>query len=167
MSKNLEFYGIEPSPFTMSNHQLLAEARIDESAKKLLSRRPDHVWEDSLAVNPDLTNASPQSAPAPSSGPSGLSQHQPSEPAQSEQTQSLQDVLSNWEFCNPGRIVKKKRRSNRDKSKERVRFTSRVPFHKKPDVVDAIEVYERERAAENRHEEHLSLWLRFSLGFQK
>ena len=51
------------------------------------------------------------------------------------------DLVSAWDFNNPGRFVKKKSRSKgREKSSKdhRIRFNTKVPFHKKVEAVDEL-----------------------------
>ena len=51
-------------------------------------------------------------------------------------------IASNWDFGNPGRLVKKKPKSrsgsSREKSKDRNRFNSKFPFHKKAEALDEL-----------------------------
>ena len=51
------------------------------------------------------------------------------------------ELIAAWEFNNPGRFIKKKPRSKgREKSSKdhRIRFNSKVPFHKKAEAVDEL-----------------------------
>ena len=51
------------------------------------------------------------------------------------------ELVSAWDFSFPGRYVKKKPRNKlREKSSkdQRIRFNSKVPFHKKADTVDEL-----------------------------
>jgi hypothetical protein len=50
-------------------------------------------------------------------------------------------VGTNWDYGNPGRIVKKKakaRTTTREKSKDKTRFNSKFPFHKKAEALDEL-----------------------------
>lgn len=104
---------IEPSPFTTSNHPLLS----DQDLLGLISQT-EQAWQDGLTVNPESTLSSNE-----------------------QQNSNTNDLVAAWDLGNPGRFVKKKPRSKlREKSSKdhRIRFNSKVPFHKKADTVDEL-----------------------------
>ncbi len=120
-------FQVEPSPFTASNHPLLvahvSSPNLDEG-----NRRVEFVWQDALCTNPE---AAQQQAANEEQQPGGGSQ--------------ILEYLSHWDFCNPARLGKKraggrrqKDSSSRSSKDPRNRFSSRVPFHKKVDVVDDL-----------------------------
>jgi hypothetical protein len=97
---------------------------VEEGIEPLLGSRAEHVWQDALCINPDTSI-------------------QPAEDSSGAGNSQLLEYLGHWEFCNPGRILKKKSRTNRQNSKEkskdsRNRFTSKIPHHKKADIVEDL-----------------------------
>ncbi len=126
-------YQVEPSSFSASTHPLLESSSCPASAEpEHLTARTELVYQDALCINPE---AQQQQAANEEQQPGGGSQ--------------ILEYLSHWDFCNPARLGK--RRSDRGSSRRqreareqraardpRSRFTSRVPFHKKADVVDDL-----------------------------
>lgn len=122
-----EVFNLEHSPFSASNHHLLS----DSIAPLPLQSRTDQVWQDSVCYNPEEQQAAAAAA----------SQQQANSNDQNGSANShIMDYLSQWEFCNPSRLMKKKsrRQSSRERSKDRNRFSSKIPFHRKVDVMDAL-----------------------------
>lgn len=88
----------------------------------------EFVWQDGLCVNPESTSL-----------------HQAASASNDYHNQQHNDcsalINSHWDFGNPGRLVKKKpkgRTSSREKSKDRNRFNSKFPFHKKAEALDEL-----------------------------
>ena len=113
---------VEPSPFTVSNHPLLSDLEVDSNQLVPLSSisQSEQVWQDGLTVNPESTlSASEQ-------------QHQ-----HFNVDCSASDLVSAWDFGNPGRFVKKKKRNAKSKEHQK-RYNSKVPFHKKVETLDDL-----------------------------
>ncbi len=113
---------VEPSPFTVSNQDLLSDLDPDSTQFLPLSTisQTEQVWQDSLTVNPESSlSASEQ-------------QHQ-----HFNVDSCASDLLSAWDFGNPGRYVKKKKRNPKSKDHQK-RFNSKVPFHKKVETLDDL-----------------------------
>ncbi len=100
----------------------------DPQTQHLLDRA-ELVYQDGLCINPE---AQQQQAANEEQQPGGGSQ--------------ILEYLSHWDFCNPAKLGKRKSGSSR-RSKEgrersardpRSRFTSRIPFHKKMDLVEDL-----------------------------
>ena len=121
-------FSIEPSPFTASNHPLLVHSEYEAvrgHADVGLECEAEHVWQDGLSVNPESTS---------------LNAGNSSDFAQAHNDCSNL-IGSHWDFANPGRLVKKKskgRTSSKEKSKDRNRFNSKFPFHKKAEALDEL-----------------------------
>ena len=129
----------EPSPFTSSNHPLLSDVDLPSGPASLLTLS-DQAWQDGLTVNPESTLSSLEQqqtqyhqqshqGPNPDGGPNP------------QQNLMTSDLVSAWDFAYPGRYVKKKLKSTRREktSKDhRIRFNSKVPFHKKQESVDEL-----------------------------
>ena len=123
-------FSIEPSPFTTSNHPLLVHSEVEAvrgHTEVGLETETEYVWQDGLGVNPESSSLN--------SGQGGgdFAQHP-------NDCSGL--IASNWDFGNPGRLVKKKPKSrtgsSREKSKDRNRFNSKFPFHKKAEALDEM-----------------------------
>ena len=118
-------FSIEPSPFTASNHPLLVHSEFEAVRGQTevgLECETEYVWQDGLCVNPESTSLHPTT---------GSDYH--------NDCSNL--IASHWDFGNPGRLVKKKpkgRTSSREKSKDRSRFNSKFPFHKKAEALDEL-----------------------------
>ena len=142
----------EPSPFTTSNHPLLSDLSDLQSTLMPMSSSmqiTDQAWTDGLTVNPESTLSS-----------SEQQQHQyhqshntSADLNSSNQGQNGQagagggannlttvDLVSAWDFTNPGRWVKKKPRpkGQKDSKNHRIRLYTKVPFHKKAEAVDEL-----------------------------
>ncbi len=118
----------EPSPFTTSNHPLLSDVDLPSQIEVMT----EQAWQDGLSINPESTlSASEQQS---------TQYHQIQGQDQTcELTTS--DLVSAWDFGYPGRYVKKKSKSKiREKSSKdhRIRFNSKIPFHKKHESVDEL-----------------------------
>ena len=130
----------EPTPFTSSNHPLLSDYEV----QLLPSSMAEQSWQDGLTVNAESALSS--------SDQQQQQYHQQYTPATAASTASsvagsadnlmtTSELVSAWDFSFPGRYVKKKPRNKmREKSSkdQRIRFNSKVPFHKKADTVDEL-----------------------------
>jgi len=130
-------FQVEPSSFTASNHPLLetfAHSSFPAGATNLhlqeLNSQSELVWQDALCINPE---AQQQQAANEEQQPGGGSQ--------------ILEYLSHWDFCNPSRLskgatVRRGGRRQRDAGGRtrdaRTRFTSRIPFHRKPETIDEL-----------------------------
>ena len=124
-----EIFHVEHSAFTASAHPLLA-APTDPpgggsgggGARTVTHDRVDAVWQDAVCFNPEATAAMAAKATA------------------EEQSGSAQilDCLAHWDFCNPGKTLKKRSSRRNKSSRDRNRFSSKVPFHRKGDVIDDL-----------------------------
>ncbi len=137
---------MEPSPYTASSHPLLewtasaaspssSDAVVGCAGLQHLTSRGELVYQDALCINPE---AQQQQAANEEQQPGGGSQ--------------ILAYLSHWDFCNPSRMGKRRaggsssssssrRREGRERSSARdprSRFTSRIPHHKKADLVDDL-----------------------------
>ena len=127
----------EPSPFTSSNHPLLSESFN-------LQCLTEYAWQDGLGINPESSlSVSEQQQTQYHQQNLNSSDLNQSNSGQQNQAQNLMaaDLVHAWDFAYPGRYVKKKPRSKiREKSSKdhRIRFNSKVPFHKKSESVDEL-----------------------------
>lgn len=131
----------EPTPFTSSNHPLLSDFEV----QLLPGSITEQSWQDGLTVNAESALSSsdqqqqqyhqqytPVAATGPAPGSSSTS---------AIDNMPTSELVSAWDFSFPGRYVKKKPRNKlREKSSkdQRIRFNSKVPFHKKADTVDEL-----------------------------
>eukprot|EP00095_Tigriopus_kingsejongensis_P006785 maker-scaffold794_size96255-snap-gene-0.18 protein:Tk06785 transcript:maker-scaffold794_size96255-snap-gene-0.18-mRNA-1 annotation:"thyroid hormone receptor-associated" len=149
MTEKLEFYGSEPAPFTTSNHPLQAEHEFNELNAGYIPRRTEVVWHDALCTNPEAIAKQQQQQQQHNQNHHQQDEQQPQGgsgeaggggDAGSASQQGVLDYLAQWDFCNPGRIVKRKGRSRpkTEKSKDRIRFNPKLPFHRKSDLIDDL-----------------------------
>ena len=137
----------EPSPFTTSNHPLLSElSDLQTLMPTSSSMITDQAWTDGLTVNPESTLSSSEQQQhqyhqsshntsvdlnSSNQGPNG---------GNGANTLTTVDLVSAWDFTNPGRWVKKKPRpkGQKDSKNHRIRLYTKVPFHKKDGAVDEL-----------------------------
>jgi hypothetical protein len=125
---NHEIFHVEHSPFTASNHTMLGDGGIasyDLGGAQATHERSETVWHDSICYNPE---AAASAAANNEQQPGGGNQ--------------IMEYLAHWDFCNPGKMTKKRSRlrssSKEGKSRDRYRFNSKMPFHRKADIVDDL-----------------------------
>ena len=131
-SSSSEIFHVEHSAFSASAHPLLGAAPADPpgggsgggGARTLTHDRVDAVWQDAVCFNPEATAALAAKAAA---------------DEQQQAGPGVMEYLAHWDFCNPGKTIKKRSRNGRNKSsRDRNRFSSKVPFHRKADVIDDL-----------------------------
>ncbi len=125
---NNEIFHVEHSPYTASNHALLGDGSAlanDLGGARGVCERTEAVWQDSICFNPE---AAASAAATSEQQPGGASQ--------------IMEYLAHWDFCNPGKTTKKRHKirtsSRESKSRDRSRFSSKIPFHRKAEVVDDL-----------------------------
>ena len=136
-----EIFHVEHSAFTASTHPLLGDwggggtSTSNDSpgggsgggVRTVTHDRVDAVWQDAVCYNPEVTAAAANAA----------AEQQPG--ATTTTGSQIMECLAHWDFCNPGKTTKKRNRNGRNaKSRDRNRFNSKVPFHRKGDVIDDL-----------------------------
>ena len=136
----------EPTPFTTSNHPLLSDYEVQLLPGNSIT---EQSWQDGLTVNAESALSSSdqqqqqyhqQYTPVAATSVANPATNSASNAATSDNIPTS-ELVSAWDFSFPGRYVKKKPRNKmREKSSkdQRIRFNSKVPFHKKADTVDEL-----------------------------
>ena len=136
----------EPTPFTTSNHPLLSDYEVQLLPGNSIT---EQSWQDGLTVNAESALSSSdqqqqqyhqQYTPVAATTVANPATNSASNAATSDNIPTS-ELVSAWDFSFPGRYVKKKPRNKmREKSSkdQRIRFNSKVPFHKKADTVDEL-----------------------------
>ena len=123
-----EIFHVEHSAFSASTHPFLGESNDSPGGggggggvRSATHDRVDTVWQDAVCYNPEVASAGTEQQPG------GGGSH-------------IMEYLAHWDFCNPGKTTRKRNRNGRNvnKSRDRNRFNSKIPFHRKGDVIDDL-----------------------------